>query len=183
MPQMYSRKMLTESQLAAIGCAAVESTFTECMVFDIIVQLSGMKEEKLLIFMPNVMLEGKFVILEALANRSLRTKKAKADFALVMEALRRANGGRISLVHGAWEVKNFLRILGDDWEPDGQAFARNRKKLTGPTISATKAATIAREIADAYENLHSFWFKHWSSFAMKKRPKLRAKSHPPHQNQ
>ena len=147
----------------------------EDLVHRIIVHLSGAKEEKITPFMANLMLEGKLTILENLANRTLRSRKAKTEFAAALIAIRRANTGRISLIHGVWQVPNFLALIAGTAKPDGKAIARNMKKPASPPVSAAKAESIAIEIAEAFETLNSFWLTHWFRPTLR-RAKSRAKS-------
>ena len=161
MAYMLSRKILTEAQLSAIGAAAVESTFTEEVIHQMIITMSGVKEKKLSPFMGHLMLEGKLVILENLGPIYLKTKKAKTQLKIIIEAIRRANTGRISLVHGVWEVNNYLAVIATDRPPTGKAKARNMKKPGSPKVSAEKAESIAEEISDAYQMLQSFWHENF----------------------
>lgn len=161
MSEMTSRKILTEKQLAAIGCAAVESTYTESLIENMIVILSGVKAERLQPFLLGKMLEGKLVILEQLAESALTSKKKKSEFATIIESVRRANTGRTSLIHGEWTITNFLRTMQTEWQPDGTAKAINKRNNKAPTVSANKAEKIAQEIADAYMALFIFHFRNF----------------------
>ena len=154
---MFSKRLLKDDQLTAIGCAAVESALTEEVIHKMILHLSGINEEKAILFLGNTMFDGKLSLLESLAKSSIKKAKHLEELIEIIEAVRRANTGRISLVHGVWKVESFMATLDPLWRPDGNAKAFNLKKPDAPTVSAMKAAKIAKEVSDAFNLINAFW--------------------------
>lgn len=183
MGYMLSRKILTADQLVAIGSAAVESTFIEELIHKMIVVMSGVTEKKLMPFMGHLMMEGRLAILENLAEIYLKSKKKQAKLNTIIENIRRANTGRISLIHGVWEVNDILLVLAGN-KPTGDARAKSMKKPDAAKVSAKKAETIAQEISDAYGELQDFWLNNFLKPAARKRQaRLQARSAALLQNQ
>lgn len=170
---MFSRKILTEKQLAAIGAAAVESSFTEGLIHDMIVSMSGIQRDKLQPFLGNIMMDGRITILEKLGETYFKSTLAKREFKEAIAAIKHANTGRISLVHGYWEVTNTLLAL-TSATPAGDAAAKNMKKPNSPRVPAAKAEAIAHEVSQAYAKLLLVWLNRIAKPTMR-RAKLRAK--------
>ena len=167
---MQSKELLTQDQLAALGCVAVESSLTESIVDQIILKLSGMKREKLDHFMAGKMMDGRITTLEFLGLTALKSAKRKAEFKKVIGELRHANSGRVSVIHGVWRKGPQGMIIP---EAERVAKAVNLKNKKSLPVSATKIEKIAIELSNSSSDLVLFAYKAWfkSHLAKKRRSK------------
>ena len=129
------------------------------MFNNIIILLSGINKNKLEPFMAGKMLEGRLAIAENLGAQALRSVKRKNEFNAIIQQIRRANTGRISLIHGVWETTNFLQALVNG--PNGKAKAVNKKNPAAKAVGADKAEKIAKELSEAHNALHRFYLNVW----------------------
>ena len=184
--EMISRLFLSEDQLAAIGSIAVESSYLESSIDEIICRIAHFDDDLASVFMPNAMMGHKITIIKSLAARSLKTKKKKlSQFTQLMEKVASINSERVAAVHGLWEPPpsrpSGMMAFFNNLPPDWQATAKNPRKQNAQPLQAARLEHIAAEISKLHLVLHYFALKEWP--ALKTRAKSQLKSKISHRSQ
>ena len=158
---LLSETILTLEELAALGCIAVESTYTELFIEKLIWELCHLRNEQKEFLTERLMMEGKLDLLKKVAAPKLRSAKRKKAFDKVISDLRIANADRITAIHGEWSAPNMtLReyMYARNVPP---AIARKKKTI----MSADKLMETAFRIYQAHNGLRVFAKKEWPKFS------------------
>jgi hypothetical protein len=162
--QLVSQTILTQEQLAAIGCVAIESTYCEIVVEQIIWQLSGLDEEHGKHFTQNVQLNSRLELLSTLGKMHIEDEAHKAEFVKLISDLKIANTDRNTVIHGSWtsSVRNFLVLWRDGADKHPPANASKRRLNNEPiTTSADKVIEVAKRIATLKSQLLDLAERRW----------------------
>jgi hypothetical protein len=162
--QLVSQTILTQEQLAAIGCVAIESTYCEIVVEKLIWQLSGLDDEHGKHFTQNVQLNSRLELLSTLGKMHISDEIHKAEFVKLVSDLKIANTDRNTVIHGSWSssVRNFLLLWRDGADKHPPAQASKRRPNKEPiTTSADKVIEVAQRIANLKRDLLDFAERTW----------------------
>jgi hypothetical protein len=176
---LISRIFLSTDQLAAIGSIAVESSYLEDYIEELIRRIAHFDDDLASVFMPKSMMRNKIIILKLLASRNLKRKKKKAKFIdNLLDRIATANSDRVSAIHGIWEpiagkptgLINYLLMPPSAKLP----VAKHQKKGKSQLLHSSRLEGIATTISDLHQQLYTFASDEWPP--LKKRPKSPPKS-------
>ena len=102
MKQINSQKILTQEQLAAIGCVAVESASLEGLVDYGIYKLTGQHETTGRLLLGNMMLGSKVDVLADLFKLYIGQENFDKDCSKVFSDIKHELSNRNTIIHGFW---------------------------------------------------------------------------------
>lgn len=153
----WSRTTLTKEQLAAIGTVAVESTYCEQWVEDLIWAFLDVEEDQGRWITHNMQMNARLELLHNLASPRL-SHPSREEFADLIARLKTANQQRNLIIHGDWKPReiNLLRAL-LEMTPREPALATKKKpKGTAAIISADDIESVAQAISNLTGELVTF---------------------------
>lgn len=153
--------ILTKDQLAAIGSLAIESTYLEHLVENIIWEISELEPDVGKFFTNGVQLNNRLELLNSIGRQLLKDKGEALDqFSKLISDLKIANANRNTIIHGYWthSTKNFLQLLRDGPEKHPPAIATKRRLNSEPIkFSAEDIDAASKQIHELYVNLFNFF--------------------------
>lgn len=152
---LKSEFILTQSQLAAVGCVAIESTYLEQEAAIIIWSLLGTDAERGHQVTVALSSTARFELISTLLKqRDLPPQIADAA-AKLFARIRAANGQRNTIIHGDWttSVKNFFLLMRDGADKHPPAKATNNTRRDSTSITADQIMTVARELSECRTEL------------------------------
>jgi hypothetical protein len=159
-----AQTLLTKEQLAAIGCVAIESTYAEAVIEEIIWALCGLDEAHGKHLTTGVQLSNRLELLGALAK--LHTpKEHQPRITKIISDFKIATSDRNTIIHGLW-----VRTLPDgslaelDKHPDPKLSAKAEKRrlnLEPLVFSADSVMKVAQTLCDLRADLVGFVEDSW----------------------
>jgi hypothetical protein len=160
---LQSQIILSQEQLAAVGCVAIESTYLELHVEAVIWMLSGLDAKRGPQFTGKVQLGNRLELLHSLGGLVLAGAKI-VEFSSLVSDLKDSAAKRNTVIHGTWtsQSSDYLQLLADGPEKHPPARATKERPNKGPaTISATEIMSIAQGIAGRRARLGRFVHETW----------------------
>jgi hypothetical protein len=166
---MMSTLILTKDQLAAIGSVAIESTYCEKLVEEIIWNLAGLDEDKGKFFTQPIQLSNRLELLSDLGKQKLSDQKEIENFRIIISDLKIATSNRNTIIHGHWSwsetSKDFFTLWREGPEKQPPAAASKRRLKNDPvTFSAADIQDVAVKISRLTAELNSFYLKTLQKF-------------------
>jgi hypothetical protein len=155
-PILLSNTVLTEDELRAIGNVAVELTYCEHMVEDIIWTLAGMKNDQGKFFTDRMQLDKRLELMGDLWKPQLAGDDLKKLTDLISD-IKEANNDRNTIIHGFWHMP---KLPLKEWMANQKfppATAEKRRLRSDPIkFSATNIRKTAERISDLTGALWEF---------------------------
>ncbi|MGH8803641.1 MAG: hypothetical protein ACREXN_02745 [Polaromonas sp.] len=154
-----STVILTKDQLAAIGSLAIESTYCEQWVENLIWFLCKLEEPQGKQFTQNIQMKSRLELLCNLGKPLLASESEKTEFVSLISQLKEANNDRNTIIHGSWgtATKNLLTVMREGPENHSPAIVTKRRPNKPPiTMQATDIEKAAVRIADLTGQLIQF---------------------------
>jgi hypothetical protein len=166
-PVMLSRRYLKESQLAFIGSVAVESTYCEFSLQNIIIRLAGVTPEAGTALTHAMSFSSRLDVLVAIVHGQLFDPVLTKEFDQIVKELRDAIVERNTIIHGRWgPVTNYLSfLLMQEDNPRRTAQAVKAPKLgktNSPTFPVAQLEVTANKLHDNRQALLKFVAKVWT---------------------
>jgi hypothetical protein len=174
---LQSQVVLSEAQLAAVGCVAVESRYLELHVEAAIWMLSGLDAKRGPHFTTNVQLGNRLELLASLGSLAL-TDKQRPEFGTLISDLKACAADRNTVIHGTWlsQAADYLALFADGPGAHPSAVAVKERRNKEPvSMPATNIMNVAKEIAVQRQRLGEFVSRAWPN-AWRERPPLREPS-------
>jgi hypothetical protein len=140
---LRSKVVLSDKQLNAIGCVAVESAYLDDLFDRYIQGLSCLDEHDARVLTAGAQLSAKLQVLKALTKERIKSEFARKHENIFAE-LGRHITDRNNIVHGTWHVEtlNLFRSADEKtskWVPSGETWAKRKKRgEVGHTIFKPK---------------------------------------------
>ncbi len=161
---LYSRRVLTEAQLASIGAVAVESTYCEYMVETVIWFLAGLDDEHGRAFTFGMSMHNRLELMRTLGLRRLADQEEIAKFTAIVAELKEASTERNAIIHGDWTTEGDPLEVGfkQDLDPNRQAVAIKIRKNSPPMRFPSHAVEdTARRLSKARIDFYRFVLEIW----------------------
>ncbi|MES2281367.1 MAG: hypothetical protein V4542_08135 [Pseudomonadota bacterium] len=161
---LQSHRVLPEDGLALIGSIAMEATYAEQVIEEVIWGLLDVGREKGFHITSNMMMGNRIKLLNNLGMEVL-TGKLKVEFKGLIDKLDEAAKKRNTVIHGYW-TKDYhdliTHVLGKDKPGDGViAIRRNKSGAHRGEFPASLLEDVAFEIHQASFGLKFFVQKNW----------------------
>lgn len=159
-----SQSILTQEQLAAVGCVAIESTYAEAVIEEVIWDLCGLDEEHGKHLTNGVQMKNRLTLLSSLGKMHL-SKEKTPPFVKIISDLKLSNEDRNTVIHGFWErvaPDGSVAFLEDNPDRNLAAQASKRRLNKDPLKrSAAEVMAIAARIFDLRNELLYFVEDTW----------------------
>lgn len=156
---LSSETILTQQQLAAVGCVAIESTYLEQVLERFIWALAGLDEKAGIHFTHKLSVGPRIDLLRELVLSKLDAQY-RDEFGALIGRLKESNERRNTIVHGAWitTVSNVMVLWRDGPEKYDPALAR-RRRIGKPDLefSAVEVIKVAEALSDLRYDLMEFF--------------------------
>jgi len=165
----FSRQLLTVEQLASVGCVAIESTYLEAELEEVLWKLAGMDEARGLLFTRNMQMKSRIEMFWTLARQRLvedEDVEGLAELKTLVEWLKEANVERNTVIHGYWNIdaqdeRSFQTWRRQNVDERSPAFAEKRQIGRPPTtFSAARIEEVSEKIGSLRSMLTSFLVGH-----------------------
>jgi hypothetical protein len=164
---VFSRQLLTTEQLASVGCVAVESTYLEAELEELLWKLAGMDEARGVHFTRNMQMKSRIEMLWILGRQRLPEGGEGLDeLKRLTEWLKEANVERNTVIHGYWnvdaqDVRSFGSWRRQNVDERTPAFAEKRNIGKLPTkFSAANIEAVSEKIGSLRFMLTTFLLEH-----------------------
>lgn len=165
MRELFSDYILSADQLKAIGNVAVETTYLEIYVENVIWRLAGMQEASGKFFTDQMRVAARLELLANLAKPRLTSETKLATFTELISNLKIECEKRNIIIHGEWTIAHIslAEILRTDRHRDAKpAFAKKRRLKMAPLeFSATDVRKTSERIYDLTMDLAFFCENEW----------------------
>lgn len=162
---LYSRRVLTDEQLASIGAVAVESTYCEYMVETVIWFLAGLDDEHGRAFTFGMPMHNRLELLRTLGLRRLKAQDEIDRFTAIVAELKEASTQRNTIIHGDWTTEGDPLEIGFklDLDPNRQAVAIKMRKNSPPLRFPSHAVEdAARRLSSIRFDFYRFVMETWT---------------------
>lgn len=156
---LSSEILLSDEQLKAIGCLAVESSRLELLLDDFIQTICRFTDMQTDFFIGKWMTGAKMDALKLLIRPKLQTKRKLQKFDALFERLKDLIVRRNIIIHGEWTIAqpyNALAVLISGIGRRSDAIANSKKKKL--SIKATDVMTVALRISECRDELFRFFY-------------------------
>ena len=155
-----SKFILTDDQLRAIGCVALESTYAEQLIEQLTWRLCSIQEEQGKFFTDRMPFDRRLDLLSDLWKPMIKDKKRLLMLTKILADLKEANGDRNTIIHGNWTYSVSAMVAlselskGDWKKPPAVAIKRRLRSdsLQSPAVRIQETASRISELTnDLYE--------------------------------
>lgn len=164
---VFSRQLLTTEQLASVGCVAIESTYLEAELEELLWKLAGMDEARGVHFTRNMQMKSRIEMLWTLGRQRLPEGGEGLDeLKRLTERLKEVNVERNTVIHGYWnvdaqDVRSFRSWRRQNVDERTPAFAEKRNIGKLPTkFSAANIEAVSEKIGSLRFMLTTFLVEH-----------------------
>ena len=164
---MISKQFLTDDQLASIGSVAIESTYLEVQLEQVLWKLAGMDEAYGVHFTSNMQMNSRIELIWTLGQQRFpEGSEARKDFKSLVEEIRAANVERNTIIHGYWMVeasdwRAYRAWKSKDEQTRTPAIAEKRRVGKEPIrLSAADIEAVAETISALQTMLITFLMEH-----------------------
>ena len=157
---LSSEILLTDDQLKAIGCLAVESSRLESLLDDFIQTVCRFDDTQKELFIGKWMTSQKIDAIKLLIRPRLRSKVKLQKFDTLFEKLKDLIARRNIIIHGDWTISqpyNALAILISGTGRRSDAIANSKKKKL--SIKAADVMTVALRLSECRDELFRFYYR------------------------
>jgi len=163
---LLSEVTLDDGQLRAIGCVAVESTYLEDVLENVIQTLCVLDEHDFRVFIGGTQISAKLALVSKLTDSRIKQEFVEERNNL-FSAISKQITDRNNIIHGIWRVPR-LRTKDDPTDPNGfvwvkegdpYAVRRNRGEAGHTIFEPNEIMATARGLARAASDLHKFLYR------------------------
>lgn len=156
---LQSQRTLTPDQLQAIGIVAVESTYLEGDIEELIWHLAGLSYDNGKFFTDNLRLKARIELLGDLWKKKTKDQKQLQELTALISDLKIAADDRNTIIHGVWTRYGSFRT--------GDFVVADKRRLRSPPLQFSPANILktAEQIAMLHETLATLAYRElgWSS--------------------
>ena len=151
---LLSEFLLTDEQLKAVGCLALESTHLELLVESFIIALAGKNAGELLV--KRKMIDAKIDIFKDLITPEIKNADLKNKFEKLCSDIKSDIVRRNTAIHGEWN-SNENKTLSEWLSKKDNADVVAKRKNSPSTIKSSEIMGLAHRFSANQDNLIGFW--------------------------
>lgn len=157
---LFSSLALTSEQLSAIGNVAVESTYCEQLLEEIIWALLELQDDQGKFITDRMLLDKRIELINDLWKPRLTDPEKLKTYCSISARLKEANKKRNTIIHGYWHIPTMKvsDLMNDHPFPPAVAIKR-RLRSQPTTFSAENIQNVAEEIAEITNTMLEFAFQ------------------------